>query len=46
MERVSLITTDKQYHQTMVTIYELMNKGEADLRPDELEELKTMAIAA
>ena len=30
----------------MIAIYELMNKGEANLEPEELEELESMALAA
>jgi antitoxin component HigA of HigAB toxin-antitoxin module len=40
------ILTDKSYHETMIAIYELMNKGEANLEPEELEELESMALAA
>jgi HTH-type transcriptional regulator/antitoxin HigA len=40
------ILTDKNYHETMVAIYELMNKGEANLSPEELENLGSMAFAA
>ena len=40
------ILTDKSYHETMVAIYELMNKGENNLMPDELNKLQTMALAA
>lgn len=40
------ITSDKHYHQTMVDIYELMNKGEASLTESETERLAAMAVAA
>lgn len=40
------ITSDKHYHQTMVDIYELMNKGEASLTESETERLAAMAVAS
>ena len=40
------ILTDKSYHETMIAIYELMDKGENNLMPDELNKLRTMALAA
>jgi antitoxin component HigA of HigAB toxin-antitoxin module len=40
------ITSRKVYHETMVAIYELMNKGEANLTAKELKTLATMAKAA
>ena len=40
------ITSKKAYHETMVAIYELMNKGEANLTERELNKLETMAKAA
>jgi antitoxin component HigA of HigAB toxin-antitoxin module len=46
MEKQFLIETDKNYHETMVEIYELMNKGEANLTSEEMEKLESMAIAA
>jgi HTH-type transcriptional regulator/antitoxin HigA len=46
MEKEFLISTDKDYHQTMIDIYELMNKGEANLASAEMEQLRLMAIAA
>jgi len=46
MEKEFLIETDKNYHETMIEIYELMNKGEANLTADELEQLEILAIAA
>ncbi|HEY5327147.1 MAG TPA: helix-turn-helix transcriptional regulator [Mucilaginibacter sp.] len=46
MGKEFLISTDKSYHETMIAIYELMNKGEANLEPEELEELESMALAA
>jgi len=46
MEKVFLIPTDRDYHQTMIDIYELMNKGEANLSSEETEQLRIMAVAA
>jgi HTH-type transcriptional regulator/antitoxin HigA len=46
MEKEFLIATDKNYHETMIAIYEMMNKGEANLTPKEIEQLKIMALAA
>ena len=34
------------YHETMVAIYNLMNKGEAKLTKKELDKLESMSIAA
>lgn len=46
MEKEFLIATDKNYHETMIAIYELMNKGETNLTPSEIEQLKSMTVAA
>ena len=46
MEKDFLIPDEKTYHETMLIIYELMNKGEAGLLPAEEEKLKLMALAA
>ena len=40
-----IITSEKHYHQTMIMIYELMNKGEASLKLQETENLRAMAQA-
>jgi HTH-type transcriptional regulator/antitoxin HigA len=40
------ITSKKAYHETMVAIYELMNKGEANLNAAEMKKLGAMAKAA
>ena len=40
------ITSKKAYHETMVTVYELMNKGETNITKKELNKLETMAKAA
>ena len=37
------IKTKKAYHETMVEIYSLMNKGEANLSKVELKRLDTLA---
>lgn len=37
------ITSKKAYHETMVSIYNLMNKGEANLTTKELKLLEAMA---
>ncbi|MFN6375366.1 MAG: type II toxin-antitoxin system HigA family antitoxin [Chitinophagia bacterium] len=40
------INSKKEYHQTMVEVYELMNKGESKLSKDELNKLSVMSEAA
>jgi len=40
------IKSKKAYHETMVAVYELMNKGEANLTQKELRSLQSMAKAA
>lgn len=40
------ITSKKAYHETMVAVYDLMNKGEANLTKTELKKLESMAKAA
>lgn len=40
------ITSKKAYHETMVAVYDLMNKGEASLNASELKQLEAMAKAA
>jgi HTH-type transcriptional regulator / antitoxin HigA len=40
------ITSKKAYHETMVAVYDLMNKGEANLTARDLKTLSTMAKAA
>jgi HTH-type transcriptional regulator/antitoxin HigA len=40
------ITSKKAYHETMVAVYDLMNKGESTLTEKELEKLDAMARAA
>ena len=40
------IPSKKAYHETMVAVYNLMNKGEANLTTKELKTLEAMAKAA
>src|SRR3569833_2543531 len=40
------ITSKKAYHETMVAIYDLMSKGEANLSAKELKSFSVMAKAA
>ena len=40
------ITSKKTYHETMVAVYDLMNKGETNLTKNELKKLEAMAKAA
>ena len=40
------IPSKKAYHETMVAVYNLMNKGEANLTSKELKTLEAMAKAA
>lgn len=40
------IKSKKEYHQTMVDVYEMMNKGESNLSSKELEKLAIMSEAA
>lgn len=46
MEKEYLIDTEKNYHEMMIAIYDLMNKGESNLSAEEIESLKAMAVAA
>ncbi len=41
-----IINSKKAYHQTMIDVYNLMNKGEANLTSVELKKLAAMAEAA
>ena len=41
-----IIPSEKTYHETMVAVYNLMNKGEANLSPTELKTLSQMAESA
>ena len=38
------ITSKKSYRETMVEIYNLMNKGEANLKQGELKKLAAMSL--
>ncbi len=40
------IKSKKHYHETMVAIFNLMNKGEANLSVKELKELSAMTVAS
>lgn len=40
------ISSKKAYHETMVAIYKLMDKGEENLKPEELKKLSAMVVAA
>jgi HTH-type transcriptional regulator/antitoxin HigA len=40
------IKSKKEYHETMVTIYNLMNKGESNLTKAEIKSLSVLSIAA
>ena len=39
------ITSEKQYHETMILIYDLMNKGEANLTGADTQKLIAMTTA-
>ena len=41
-----VIKSKKEYHETMVTIYSLMNKGESKLTKTEIKSLAVLSIAA
>jgi antitoxin component HigA of HigAB toxin-antitoxin module len=40
------INSKKEYHQTMIQVYDLMNKGEHSLSEDQLSKLSVMAEVA
>ncbi len=44
MEHV--INSEKQYHETMLQVYDLMNKGEANLTEADVKKLTAMTAAA
>src|ERR1700682_1722773 len=46
MKKKFIITSKKQYHETMASVYELMNRGEANLTKSEREKVGLMAKAA
>jgi len=39
------ITSEKHYHETMIVIYDLMNKGEINLTDSEIENLRGLTVA-
>lgn len=39
------ITSEKHYHETMILIYDMMNKGESNLTDQEIEKLRAMTTA-
>jgi HTH-type transcriptional regulator/antitoxin HigA len=41
-----VIKSKKEYHETMVAIYSLMNKGESKLTKTEIKSLSVLSIAA
>lgn len=46
MEKGLLILNEESYQQTMIAIFEMMERGEDDLSPAEAEQLKQMQVAA
>jgi hypothetical protein len=46
MDTKLIITTEESYQETMIAIFELMERGEDDLSPAEAEQLKLMTAAA
>jgi len=44
--KTKVIKSKKEYHEMMVVIYNLMNKGEGKLSKTEATKLSKMAIAA
>jgi HTH-type transcriptional regulator/antitoxin HigA len=40
------INSERHYHETMVSIYDLMNKGESNLNESETQQLISMTTAA
>ncbi|MDB5109691.1 MAG: hypothetical protein JWR67_805 [Mucilaginibacter sp.] len=46
MENDLLITTEKDYQEIMIAIFELMEKGEDYLTTEEVKQLKRMTAAA
>ena len=45
MKTEFVITSDKDYQETMVIIYDLMNKGEEKLTDNEILKLEEFALA-
>lgn len=46
MEKKLSIETEKDYHQMMIAIYELMNKGETEITAAEADLLRSMTFLA
>jgi HTH-type transcriptional regulator / antitoxin HigA len=46
MKNKIVITSKKQYHETMAAIYDIMNKGETNLTKQELQKVRRMSKAA
>jgi len=46
MKNNNVILNDKSYHKTMIAIYDLMNKGEANLTDDDIKTLSEITMAA
>jgi HTH-type transcriptional regulator / antitoxin HigA len=46
MENEFLISTEESYQEAMITIFEMMERGEDDLTPAEVEKLKHLTTAA
>jgi HTH-type transcriptional regulator / antitoxin HigA len=46
MKKEFVISSKKQYHETMANVYELMNKGETNLTKTEAKKLGLMVNAA
>jgi HTH-type transcriptional regulator/antitoxin HigA len=46
MKKEFLISSKKQYHETMATIYELMSKGEGNMTKVELKRVSVLSRAA
>ena len=46
MKNEFVITSVKHYHETMVAVYNLMNKGEKSLKKEEMNKLRKMTEAA
>lgn len=40
-----LITSEKHYHESMIAIYDLMNKGDKNIPVEDMEKLKAMTKA-
>ena len=45
MEKELAITTEAAYQEAMITMYELMERGNEDLTAEETEQLKAMQAA-